>query len=781
MKRILQSLCACAGLAFAVAPAHADLCDSVQGGAGASPTAATQLDVAFYNKLFAPADPKDPTNPKKLFPIADVGDPTWNAIIVQCNRQRDTKGGQITDVTQSTMDNAGKRQLASDDLEPKVIRGHYNFFGTIVTQQKYVYILSKSGGRWSMIIPYMAQIHQLHGGSIDLSMGRRTVDAAGNLGPSDKNGHAWKIYEQSEVITAPGKPPVLSATSRSIAETLCNMTTFFPGHEHAYDGENGANAYKRDRDNGAIMLGKIQFRYGQKAATTGNFGDRVVEGCRVPEADTVYVADKYNVLSPTSTTPKAFILDNFKQVAETYWTITDPKHPTDPTKTLFDLKLLLRGLNDQDFPKATLALLRDDDHLTANFATQFQTNDREMYKSNLIAFNNFSTMTLDTTYQHEVGHAFGLDDEYGTQGKLNDCLTSSYAGFHPTDYKMCDQETDQVRSIYHYIAASRYVTKQSECQTDPDCKKGEYCDAGVDLVKNACRPIKADGAACALAGGGHQCQSGQCGMGRCYTPGSVAMGGTCYIDGACSQGKCSSVDGFPGVCVCKTDSDCPGKWCNAGIDIVKNACQALKADGASCDLVGGAHQCKGGGCKFSRCYTPGSVAMGGSCFVDDACALGKCSSIDGTNGTCVCKTDADCPGKWCNAGTDIVKNACQALKADGASCDLVGGAHQCKGGGCKFSRCYKPGSVAMGGNCFVDDACALGKCSSIDGTNGTCVCKSDTDCGGGMWCDAGLDTKLNTCHAKLAKGASCGTAVSAGNDHKCKSGECSGFPNYVCK
>ena len=75
----------------------------------------------------------------------------------------------------------GSASSSSDDLEPKVIRGHYNFFGSIVTQQKYVYILSKSGGRWTMIIPYLAQIHQLHGGSIDLSMGRRTVEADGTV------------------------------------------------------------------------------------------------------------------------------------------------------------------------------------------------------------------------------------------------------------------------------------------------------------------------------------------------------------------------------------------------------------------------------------------------------------------------------------------------------------------------------------------------------------------------------------------------------------------------
>jgi len=208
----------------------------------------------------------------------------------------------------------------------------------------------------------------------------------------------------------------------------------------------------------------------------------------------------------------------------------------------------------------------------------------------------------------------------------------------------------------------------------------------------------------------------------------------------------------------------------------------LKANGAACNLVGGGHQCKSGGCAFGRCYTPNSVAMGGTCYIDDACAKGKCTSADGFGGTCVCKRDTDCgsTSMWCNAGLDLSKNSCLPLKADGASCDLVGGGHQCKGGACKFSKCYTPASVATGGSCFVDDACAQGKCSSVDGFSGTCVCKNDTDCGStSLWCDAGVDTKLNVCRPKLASGADCSGL--AGNDHKCKSGVCSGFPGYKCK
>lgn len=261
---------------------------------------------------------------------------------------------------------------------------------------------------------------------------------------------------------------------------------------------------------------------------------------------------------------------------------------------------------------------------------------------------------------------------------------------------MCHAGTSEVRTIYHYLAVSRYITKQKECSKDTDCSEGEYCNAGVDFNKNQCVTKKADNAACDLANGGRQCQSGKCNLGHCYTPNSVAMGGTCYVN--------------------------------------------------------------------------------------DACKEGKCSSLDGTRGTCVCQSDPDCgTGHYCNAGIDLTKNSCESLKNDNESCAAVGGGHQCKGGQCKFARCYTPNSVAMGGTCYVDDACKEGKCSAIDGTKGTCVCKEDSDCGTGEWCNAGFDVKTNVCRAKLNAGESCGKAGSVGNDHKCKSGQCSGFPNYKCK
>ena len=56
--------------------------------------------------------------------------------------------------------------------------------------------------------------------------------------------------------------------------------------------------------------------------------------------------------------------------------------------------------------------IKNSDYLTIRFGSKFLPGANQMYKANAWQPNNFSTMTDDGTYKHEVGHAFGLDDEY---------------------------------------------------------------------------------------------------------------------------------------------------------------------------------------------------------------------------------------------------------------------------------------------------------------------------------------------------------------------------------
>ncbi len=177
--------------------------------------------------------------------------------------------------------------------------------------------------------------------------------------------------------------------------------------------------------------------------------------------------------------------------------------------------------------------------------------------------------------------------------------------------------------------------------------------------------------------------------------------------------------------------------------------------------------------KDPKDKAPGSISLGDPCTGDNQCGSGKCSSVLGARGVCVCNEDRDCgQGLFCNMGLDTKVNACQPLKADNDACALADGGRTCASGKCFLGHCYTPDSVAMGGTCYTDAACKQGKCSSIDGTKGSCVCKTDAECGNGFWCDAGLDAKKNTCRGKLNKGEVCGKPGELKVGHRCKSGNC---------
>lgn len=557
-------------LAVAAPHATADLCNGVRRGfTGAQ----AQRERLFY---------------EELFPNPDFwGKREWNQVILECNRQRDTNGGEIEKSTATGLENEGKQTLRSQNLRPKVIRGHYNFFGHNIAQLKYVYILSRTNGVWTMIIPYKPEINELVEDRVDFFIGTRDIHKKTEaLSDATTAGHAWDLFEASQVVD--GKIPALRSGAEPIAKTLCTTSTFFEGKEDKYDGQNDANAHKRDPENRHISLGKIQFGFKDD--------DFIREGCRVREDRELFHRDPDTGVL-TKVRARDFVFDNFVRQAESYWSI--PK--------VFTLKLLMKGRNDASFPQSTRDLLKDDDHLTIRFATKFLPyHGNQMYKSNIIQFNNFSTMTTDGTYWHEVGHAFGLDDEYGGSKKdgpkTNGCEHPEYAWASPLTYQMCDAGVADKRTVYHYIAVSRYITKQNECDADGDCLGSEYCDKGtVSIGKNQCVPKKADDEPCAAVGGGAQCKSGQCRFGRCFTPSSVPIGGTCYNDEACAKGKCTAVDGAKGSCVCKKDTDCDGdEWCDGGADAKTNVCRKKLAKGASCGKVGSVgndHKCKSGKCS----------------------------------------------------------------------------------------------------------------------------------------------------------------------------------------
>jgi len=528
---------------------------------------------------------------------AEHGSRTWNAMILECNRKRDTKGNEVAKVTQDAADNEGKKTLRSADLPAKVIRGHYNFFGLLAAQQKYAYGLKKEKGVWTMVLPYKAVIEDLVKDRIDINMGRLPVGTDGKTIGSNSSPYAkaFTLFDASQVTEGKrgGAPTyTLKDGAKPIASTLCEKPTYFPGKAGKYDQATALDSTKRDKENSAIGLGMLQYRYTKAELKdvddTVDF-DSIYLGCRVEASRELFWKDAEGVVKKTQA--KDYILDEFVREAESYWKTSH-----------FTLKVWLRGRNDATIPSDLRNALADDDFLTVRFATRFLPHHfNQMYKSNVIQYYNFSTMTTNDTYRHEVGHAFGLDDEYGSH-KKNDCNLKPYSDYGTADYQQCNCGTDSKRTIYPYVAVSRYVTAQNACKENRDCKGGEYCDKGwATLGLNQCLALKADGASCDLLGGKDQCKSGQCKLSRCYTPHSVDAGGACYSDDACKTGKCSAIDGAKGACVCKEDSDCrAGQWCDAGADLKRNECRAKLDKGQSCGKagsVGNDHKCKSGECS----------------------------------------------------------------------------------------------------------------------------------------------------------------------------------------
>ncbi len=646
--------------------AQADLCTKVR---DLSTTQETKDQIDFYeNKIMKETE--------------YYGNRTWNEIILECNRKRDTKGKEITNALSNPGNKQLKNQLLKITLEPKIIRGKYNFFGNIASQLKYTYILSKEKGLWTMIIPYNPIMNEVVKDRVDFYMGYRfvstptSIESSKEIGGVNDSYAAWTLYEKDQVDLATN---TLKTTAKPIAETLCTTSTYFSGKKEKYKGKTDENSNKRDKENKHISLGKIQYRYN---VTTLKLSDNWDEGCRVKKSVDLYWLKTPGTTKVEKVKPQEWVLDNFVRVAEKYWS----------TPNNFTLKLLLKGVNEKTFTAKIRNMLDDSDYLTIRFANKFMPyKSNQMYKSNIIQFNNFSTMTTNGTYFHEVGHAFGLDDEYSNDNKVKACEHTQYNNNSTDTYQMCTTGAGETRTIYHFIALSRYITNQNACNKDSECKTGEWCDAGIDFTKNKCRALLNDGASCPLVGGGHACKSGHCKFAKCYTPASINMGDACFVNDQCKQGKCNNaVDGTNGICVCDQDNQCgTGQYCNKGLDFTKNTCKSLKSDNESCALVDGGRTCQSGHCKAGRCYTPNSVSMGDYCYVNEACSKGKCSSIDGTKGTCVCDSDNNCgSGFWCDKGLDLKKNSCKQKLDKGEVCGTVGElgvGHRCKSNKCKIS------------------------------------------------------------------------------------------------
>lgn len=495
MKNI--SIFAALVLALFAPTAGANICDAVKNYSQLSDTKQeTQDEIKLY---------------KSLFPNPDYqGSMDYNAFVLECNRRRDSKGDEIRKILTNKDWADVKEVLKKSDLPPYLYNAKFNFFG--IAPFKMSYLLWKEKGVWKLLIPYKFEINESVKDRIDLHLN-----------------HAGKLYDQSQVDPQPDGTFEKKSGAPAIASTsLCTTTTFVKGQEKKYDGKNGADAHKRDRENRHIDLGKIEFAY-----KDANDVYQPRTGCRVNRKVHLYGV---NPLTGNfeKILPEDWILNNFEKASEDHWS----------TPEEFELIVLLKGKNESRLDASTKAkvdkFLKNNDYLKIVFGSKFLPNANQMYKTNAWQPNNFSTMTTEGTYTHEVGHALGLDDEYAQKSasEKKDCENSKFNKFNGTsgtksftikNYTMCDGYGDQVNTIYHYLAASRYVLGEI-CKTDSDCGTGRYCNNRL-------------------------------GLNRCLADATKSLGESCIKDKECQSNSCQK-----DKCVCKKDSDCgSGKKCKKPI------------------------------------------------------------------------------------------------------------------------------------------------------------------------------------------------------------------------
>ena len=175
------------------------------------------------------------------------------------------------------------------------------------------------------------------------------------------------------------------------------------------------------------------------------------------------------------------------------------------------------------------------------------------------------------------------------------------------------------------------------------------------------------------------------------------------------------------------------------------------------------------------CLPEAAAPINADCSSDRQCATGRCSSIDGTGGSCVCADDDHCLGnQYCDRGwLTVGKNQCVARKAYGAGCsrdEQCGTGRVCQGK--PLGKCITPNSVGIAGRCIKDQECTTGSCDK----DGRCQCRADNDCNGNQYCDKGwLTVGKNQCVAFKAYGANCS------RDDQCRSPSiCKGWPAGKC-
>ncbi|MFN7134868.1 MAG: hypothetical protein ACK4N5_22500, partial [Myxococcales bacterium] len=313
-----------------------------------------------------------------------------------------------------------------------------------------------------------------------------------------------------------------------------------------------------------------------------------------------------------------------------------------------------------------------------------------------------------------------------------------------------------------------------DCDDDAGCGPGFACAITADPTE--------------WEGYGTRCQ---------YSPANATKGpnGACAADDECKSGFCMSDAQRKGMyCygACNDDADCPNGFCDDYLFTVDN--QGNTASIPGCHISCNSNTvCKDYGSAVCFAFTTGfgstarirgecrqpfgAGAIGAACTSANACASGRCETLDGRGlpqaGFCntLCDVDADCAGGLsCPSSGVAVRTSNGTDGVPGTADDAFLNARLCAGaactgdadctaagfGACRLDvhpttpksslvlRCGRPaGTVAGGAPCARDADCTSGLC--FDPGSGTKICFAPCDagasspaCASGLTCTAGI-------------------------------------------
>jgi hypothetical protein len=202
---------------------------------------------------------------------------------------------------------------------------------------------------------------------------------------------------------------------------------------------------------------------------------------------------------------------------------------------------------------------------------------------------------------HEFGHSLGLGDDYADSDDPP-VKKPSEPGRNQFEYVMCDasgsggDEGQDIKSVYLWLITQRYSIGKDigHCKDDDACPSGQYCRK-KPLGVNRCTPAKSVGENCTAdkqCAGNAVCKPKP--FGKCIVESAVPLGGACTTNAQCATGKCESK-----ICVCARDSDCAGTLRCATWATKANECVRPCSSDSQCP---GNLKCKKPiGTSFKRC------------------------------------------------------------------------------------------------------------------------------------------------------------------------------------